>query len=235
MAFLEHRQNKSGGMVRGWGRDRSADLGEEDPWAVKYYLDAAQLRVRIAFADSWRDLPARIDPDDGRMQEVRHWFGALSGAPRVADVGCGTGRFLRHLVRWYPGAELTGIDFCTEALAELPHQVAGCEGTLLRIDVNDGSFDGAYAVESLEHSLVPQQAVAELCRIVRPKGQVLIIDKHRARQALSEHEPWERWFLPEELARWLGQHCRDVEVRPIPHSEGQPGRNLFLAASGTRR
>ena len=96
-------------------------------------------------------------------------------------------------------------------------------------------MDGAIAIESLEHALLPERAVAELCRIVRPGGRVLVIDKDRARQALSEHEPWERWFTPQELAGWLRAWCNQVTVTPIAHLEGQPGQGLFLAATATRR
>ena len=120
-------------------------------------------------------------------------------------------------------------------LAGLPPAVTACRGNLLRIPLPDGSFDGAFAVESLEHALLPQRAVSELCRIVRPGGRVLVIDKRRARQPLSHHDPWERWFAPEELAGWLGRWCDDVVVRPVSHGEGRSGRDLFLAAVGTKR
>jgi hypothetical protein len=64
---------------------------------------------------------------------------------------------------------------------------------------------------------------------------VLIIDKNRARQPLSEHDPWERWLTPEELTTWLGRYCDEVTVHPVAHQEGRPGRDLFLAATGRRR
>ena len=68
-----------------------------------------------------------------------------------------------------------------------------------------------------------------------PMHAVLVIDKDRGKQALSEHEPWERWFAPEELAVWLGNWCEDVSVARVSHTEGRPGHDLFLSAEGTRR
>jgi len=142
---------------------------------------------------------------------------------------------LRHLVRWFPRAQWTGIDISPAMLDRLPVGVTACQGSLLRIPVADGAFDGAFAVEALEHCLVPERAIAELCRVVRPGGGVLVVDKHQAKQALSEHEPWERWFLPQELAGWLARYCDEVAVEPVDHCEGRGGRDLFLAARGTRR
>ena len=234
LQYLEKKQGRGGGFRSGWGWSLSADLPRNDPWAVKYYLDAALLRVHAAFETQWPLFPDRIDPSDGRMQAVRDWFGALSSHARVADVGCGKGRFLRHLLEWFPRARLTGIDVSSAMLNNLPTGVLACEGSLLDIPATDGAFDGVFAVESLEHSLIPERAIAELCRVVRPGGQVLIIDKHRGKQPLSEHDPWERWFLPEELSSWLSGYCEQVTVKPIPHGEGGGGSELFLAARGTR-
>jgi len=166
---------------------------------------------------------------------VLDWMRLLPPAARVADVGCGSGRFLRLLAREFPNARLVGIDIAPSAPDGLPPGVAVCHGSLLRLPVTDGAMDGALAVESLEHALLPERAMAELCRIVRPGGRVLVIDKHRRKQALSLCEPWERWFTPEELAGWLGRFCGEVRVEPVSHLEGRPARDLFLAAAGRRR
>ena len=216
MQYLARRQGPSGGFrgvwERGgwgrggwgrgaWGRDDWHDCetcadgvasDEEVAWAAKHYLDAALLQVQTAFDAEQLDLPNHIDPADGRVRAVRRWFADLSDDARVADVGCGKGRFLRHLAAWFPAARLTGIDISTPLLAHLPDATAAMRGNLLCVPAADGAFDGAFAVESLEHALLPRRAVGELCRIVRPGGRVLIIDKHLARQPLCEHKPWER-------------------------------------------
>ncbi len=218
----------------------------ETGWAVKFYLDAALLEVRAAFDALSRqpeaplpepaaDLPDTIDQADGRVQEVREWCSTLPPDGRVADVGCGKGRFLKHLTAWFPAMEFTAIDPSEAMLTQAPPAAARLRGCLLQLPADDGAFDGAFAVESLEHAVLPRQGVAELCRVVRPGGKVLIIDKHRDRQPFSEHEPWERWFTPEELAAWLGPYCNDVTIEPVSHQEGLGGNDLFLAASGTRR
>ncbi|MFH1266246.1 MAG: methyltransferase domain-containing protein, partial [Planctomycetota bacterium] len=235
MRYLERRQLQCGGFRGGWGWLVPGSLRRENPWTAKHYLDAALLQVRAAFDTDLPICPDPIPSADGRVRAVREWLESLSPDARVADVGCGMGRYLRHLVGWFPRAQWTGIDVSPAMLDWLPDGVTTCQGSLLRIPAVDGAFDGAFAVESLEHSLAPERAIGELCRVVRPGGWVLVIDKHRAKQPLSEHDPWERWFLPEELAGWLGRYCDDVSVAPASHSEGRGGHDLFLAAQGTRK
>jgi malonyl-CoA O-methyltransferase len=235
LQWLERRQNSSGGFPRDAGRTLFSRRRPEDPLATKYYLDAARLRVLATFDTVGQDLPATIDPADGRVQAAADWMNQLPASARVADVGCGKGRFLRHLAARFPDAELIGVDISTVMLAQLPPGVRALEGSLLRIPLSDGELDGALAVESLEHALLPEQAVAELCRVVRPGGSVLVIDKHRAKQPLSLHDPWERWFTPQELSAWLSRWCDEVTVSSVAHLEGRPGHDLFLAASGRRR
>ncbi len=197
--------------------------------AVRHYLDAAQMRVAAAFEPGGQELPHSIDPDDGRAVAVGEWMASLS---QTADVGCGSGRFLVHLAERFPGAKLTGIDPCSALLDQLPPRVRRHPGTLLRTDGADGTFDGAFAVESLEHCLVAKRGIAELCRIVRPGGRVLVIDKNRSKQALSQCEPWERWFYPHELIEWLEPYCDEIRIEPVSHGSGPGQGDLLLAASG---
>lgn len=234
MRRLERVQRRDGGFPERVGGFPWLSAPGRDVWTAKYYLDAALLRVQAAFEARWQQFPDRIDPEDGRVQAVRRWCETLAPAARVADVGCGRGRFLRHLVGWFPEARFMGVDLSPAMLAQLPPDVAALEGSLLRVPLADASLDGAFAVESLEHALLPERAVAELCRVVRPGGRVMVIDKDRRKQALSEHDPWERWPTAAELAAWLGRWCEAVTVTRVSHTEGHPGNRLFLAGEGTR-
>lgn len=230
MAFLRRQQLADGGWMQYWGRRA---VGGESSWAVKYFLDAAWLQVETSFADTSCDLPGSIDRQDGRFAAVQEWMSRLGPMATVADVGCGPGRFLRELVVSFPNSRFVGIDPSVTMLKRVAPEIETRVGSLLRIPAHDGEFDGAFAVESLEHSLLPERAVGELCRVVRPGGRILIIDKHAAQQQLSLHEPWERWFLPETVVRWLAPFCRDVCVRPISHGVGCE-IGLFLAWEAVR-
>jgi SAM-dependent methyltransferase len=231
---LQQRQTASGGFPLRWQRGRTAVTSSQGTWAMKHFFDAAQWQVRVSFEDEQPDLPSEIDPTDGRMLAIQDWFADLGPRAIVADVGCGQGRFLRHVAGEFPAAKLIGVDISQQMLSQLPHNVEGRLGTMLNLPIKDGELDAAFAVESLEHSLLPERAIDELCRVVRPGGQILIIDKHRDRQALSEHEPWEQWFRPEEVSNWLFRQCRDVTATPITHGNAST-TGLFVCWRAVRR
>jgi len=165
MRFLEGRQERDGVLASPLHQWEPAGA-PWDAWAVKYYLDAALLRVRAAFEERWEEFPERIDQDDSRMRAVFDWFETLPPDACVADVGCGKGRFLRHAVERFGGVRFVGIDISPAMLDRLPDGVERRIGSILRIPAAEGEFEGAFAVESLEHALVPERAIAELCRVV---------------------------------------------------------------------
>ena len=95
-------------------------------------------------------------------------LGDLSGK-RVADVGCGKGRFARIV----QGAvsrprAVCAIDLAEAMLAHVPKDIHRAAATMTALPLATGSCDGAYATESLEHAVDIPAAVAELCRIVKP-------------------------------------------------------------------
>jgi malonyl-CoA O-methyltransferase len=232
---LRRRQLPSGGFPGSWGPGAREYPRRESVWALRNFLDAARWQVETTFETSQTALPESIDFDDGRFQAARRWLAELGPIAKVADVGCGPGRFVRRLSSEFPGVRFVGIDPSERLLGRLPGNVEPRRGGLLRIPAADGEFDGVLAVESLEHALLPNRATRELCRVVRPGGGVLIIDKHRARQPLSEYEPWEQWFEPEEVAAWLAIDCDNVRVEPLSHGSRAASRPLFLAWSGVKR
>lgn len=234
LACVQSRQLATGGFPDGCSpRGRRASR-RESAWTWKQFLDASLTRVQTSFDQNGSRLPDRIDPADGRFRAVREWCQSLGAAAKIADVGCGSGRFIRELAPLMPAAKLIAIDPSQSSLDRCLEAADRRQGSLLGIPAGDGEFDGAMAVESLEHSLLPERAISELCRVVRPGGRIIIIDKHRAKQRLSQHEPWEQWFLPETVSAWLARDCRMVTARPIAHGRTVEPDGLFWCWEATR-
>lgn len=203
--------------------------------AVAWYLMAAALQVSLRFEATVTDFDDTIDPGDGRARAVLDWLARLPNGSHVLDAGCGRGRFLRLALERTIGLCFSGLDVAEAMLEHVPVGVARLHGSLLEIPTADAAFDAVLAVESLEHALLPSHGLQEIARVLRPGGWLLVIDKHRAKQDLSHHDPWEEWFTPDELRHALDDAFTAIDIRPIEHSEGQPGSDLFFAASARRR
>ena len=186
------------------------------------------------FSAALHEVPAEIDAADGRWLALGQWVASLGAAPRVVEIGCGRGRYLRRLAEAFPHSELMGIDASAALLRDLPPQALAVRGDMLAVPLRDGSCDGAFCVEALEHALLPRRAVAALCRVVRPGGGVLVIDKNAAYQPLSDCQPWERWFTDHEMTQWLGAHGTLVTAQAIAHGNAARPSGLFRCWTAVR-
>jgi SAM-dependent methyltransferase len=128
------------------------------------------------------------------------------GARTVLDVGAGTGKLTRSLVR--DGVEVTAVDPSGGMLAELRRvlpQVPTLTGTAEHIPLPDNSVD-AVLVAQAWHWVDPGRAVPEVARVLSPGGRLGLIWNLR-----DEREDWVR-----ELGQILdsGEQRRSTEIGP---------------------
>ena len=177
--------------------------------------------------------PSTIDPRILHVKVVLEHLGYskdgdLNGK-RVADVGCGKGRFARIVKEKNPRASVVALDLAEAMLRPIPAEIERVAASMTALPLATEAFDGAYATESLEHAVDIPAAVAELARIVKPGGRIVIIDKNAEAWGRLETPAWERWFGRKELENLLGRHCREVSSRPISYWEDVEPDGLFLA------
>lgn len=188
-------------------------------------------RIQASFDQAAADeehFPSTIDPRIYHVKLIREHLGNLAGK-RVLDIGCGKGRFLRVLHEQEPSAEYWGLDLSAEMLRFVPPEIHTRRGSMTELPFEDAFFDAAYATESLEHAVEIGQAVAEMCRVVKPGGRIAIIDKNAAAWGRLQTPEWEKWFGRKELERLLSRHCEQVSSRPISYWEDVAPDGLFLA------
>ena len=110
----------------------------------------------------------------------------------VLDLGCGTGSFSVLLAEAF-GAAVTGVEPSARMRAVAEHEnahprVRYLDGAAERIPLPDGSCDTALLSYVLHHVGDRDACAAELSRVIRPGGQVLV------RQTLRDSLPLVPWF-----------------------------------------
>ena len=103
----------------------------------------------------------------------------LTGEERACDVGTGAGAIaiaLAPLVR-----EVVGVDIVPELLEEgrkrAPKNVELVEADATALPYERGSFDLVCTARTLHHLARPELVLAELNRVLRPGGAMLVIDQ----------------------------------------------------------
>lgn len=188
-------------------------------------------QIRRSFDKASRDeehFPSTIDPRIYHVKLILDFFGDLAGK-RVLDVGCGKGRFAKVLIEKYPQAEMWGLDISEEMLKYVDPRIQTKAGSMTELPFSDTYFDCAYATESLEHAVAIDMAVREMCRVVKPGGRIVIIDKNIEHAGRLKTPAWEKWFRRDELETLLRRDCREVESRFISYWEDVEPDGLFLA------
>jgi ubiquinone/menaquinone biosynthesis C-methylase UbiE len=105
----------------------------------------------------------------------------LRGDERVLDVGTGAGAFAFAVAPHV--REVVGVDVSPERLAEARQRadafpnVSFAEGDARDLPFATGSFDVAATLRTLHHLRRPELVVAELARVTRPGGSILIADQ----------------------------------------------------------
>lgn len=136
---------------------------------VQYGTDA-NLRARqsmYAYQRPYIDLVARVID--------------LADAPpdaTVADIGCGNGYYLAELARRDHRGRLLGVDMSTGMLAAARGRARGATlvaGDAAALPLPDDIADATMANHMLYHVPDRERALAELRRITRPGGRVIVV------------------------------------------------------------
>jgi SAM-dependent methyltransferase len=166
----------------------------------------------------WYRYVRQLLPRDGAALET------TPGSRRVwIDLGCGFGEFLSGSGELGKGA--IGLDLDRRSLAEA--RDAGIEVVAadlgLSIPFRSGSLEGATLIEVIEHVFDADALLAELARVIRPGGWVVLTTPNVAHftyrvRALTGHAPKQegyhvRFFTRDRLLALIDAHGFRVDAR----------------------
>jgi ubiquinone/menaquinone biosynthesis C-methylase UbiE len=111
-------------------------------------------------------------------ERLDHWL-LLTGDERALDVGAGAGAFafaIAPRVREVVAVEIDE-ELANRADADAPPNVEVVVGDGEHLPFERASFDLAGTLRTLHHTPRPELLVAELARVTRPGGTILVVDQ----------------------------------------------------------
>ena len=126
----------------------------------------------------------------------------------LADIGCGTGSLTLELARF--ARRVIGIDLSKEMLRRAKdiakerdvRNVEFRRADALKLPLESRGVDAVFCVMVLHFLPDPEGAIAELCRVTRRGGSVVLVD-------LVQHN--QEWMREQMAHRWLGFDRQSIE------------------------
>lgn len=191
---------------------RLAGAPDQGPLAIRF--DADELDVKAGYARWSATYDAAPNPLIRVEEPVVRAMIDAAAAGDALDAACGTGRHAAYMAA--RGHRVTGVDATPEMLEKARERVPDAdlrEGDLESLPIDDASAELAVCGLALSHLAQITPAVAELARVLRPGGRLIISDLHPTMMVLGA------------TALFLEGDGSAGNVRSFHHSHGE-----YLAA-----
>ena len=156
----------------------------------------------------------------------------------VGDLGCGTGQ-LSEVVAPYV-RQVVAVDSSADMLDAARLRVGGArnvdlrQGELESLPIEAGELDAAMLSLVLHYSPSPGRALAEVARVLRPGGRVLVVDMLPHERQEYQQQMGHVWlgFSEKQIGKFLTDAgFSDVRTRLLPADPDAKGPALFAAAA----
>jgi ArsR family transcriptional regulator len=154
----------------------------------------------------------------------------------VGDLGCGTGQLTETVAPYV--RRVISVDGSTDMLDAARHRLGGAKNVELRqgelesLPIDGGELDVAMLSLVLHYSPSPARALAEVGRVVRKGGRVLVVDMLPHDREEYQQQMGHVWlgFSEKQISRFLaGAGFGEVRVRMLPADPDAKGPALFAA------
>ncbi len=157
-----------------------------------------------------------------RIELIRSLLPAQARNMTCLEVGCGTGAVSESLVPLV--GPMTVSDYSEKLSRDTGERLgaAWSRQDACAIDLPDASFDLVVSSECIEHTPEPRRALAEMVRVVKPGGVIIVTSPNKLwypvlllsmALRIRKFAGNELWLSPAEAARTLAeQGCGEIEV-----------------------
>lgn len=115
-------------------------------------------------------------------------------APRLLDLGCGTGALAELVLGEIPRARLSCVDLSPRMAEAARERLGGRAEVLLcdaeRLPFRDGSFDAAWCNDSFHHYPDPERTAFQAWRVLAPGGALVVGDAWQPAPARAIMNAW---------------------------------------------
>lgn len=154
-----------------------------------------------------------------RVTAVTQAHRSLSGNGRCLDIGCGPGGFLQNLQKTCPNWQVYGTDLHPQPLQTArQHALPVWCGLGDALPLPTASFNAVTLWEVLEHVPNPRHTLAEIHRVLKPDGNLLL--------STPNGHSWQ--------ARYWGVHWAGWDTPRHLHVFTPPTLNRLLSETGFR-
>jgi ubiquinone/menaquinone biosynthesis C-methylase UbiE len=160
-------------------------------------------------ADKWDQMRRSFFSD--RVRKVAVAEAAIQSGKLAADIGAGTGFITEELVR--NGLRVIAVDQSKAMLEEMEKKFGQFDtveyriGEFNNLPIQNETVDYVFANMYLHHVDLPQVAIDEMVRVLKPGGKVVITDMDEHNFDFLKKEQHDRWlgFKREDIERWFKQ------------------------------
>lgn len=142
-------------------------------------------------------------------------------AGRIVDLGCGIGAVSRYGSQLYPYLDFHAVSISPGQIAEAKRrqQLPDNQGKRVqyhcadyhRIPLENAFADGVFYLESLCHSTVPEEALTEAARVLKPGGRIVLTDGFLTRP-LDKSSKLFRYIVEGVAHNWAVPMFHEIEL-----------------------
>jgi ubiquinone/menaquinone biosynthesis C-methylase UbiE len=171
-------------------------------------------------ADQWDQMRKSFFSE--KVRKVAVIKADIQAGKLAADIGAGTGFITEELVQ--NGLKVIAVDQSEAMLEEMKKKFGRFDtveyriGDFNNLPMQDETVDYVFANMYLHHVDVPQVAIEEMARILKPGGKVVITDMDEHEFEFLEKEQHDRWmgFKREDVESWFEQAgLKNVKVECV--------------------
>ncbi|OFW40353.1 MAG: hypothetical protein A3J29_18515 [Acidobacteria bacterium RIFCSPLOWO2_12_FULL_67_14b] len=211
---------------------------DQDERRLKSVLSRRRSKSEAFFASAsgqWDRLRTELFGDRFHLHAL---LALIDPGLTVGDLGCGTGQ-VSELVAPHV-ARVIAVDGSTDMVQAARRRLKGAahvdirRGDMEALPIDDGQLDVAIVALVLHHVPEPSRALAEVHRVLKPCGRVLIVDMLPHDREEYQQQMGHVWlgFSEKTIRKYLeGGAFEKATITPLPTDDTAKGPALFVATA----